>query len=316
MKILFAGTPIFAATALDAMLAASFPVDLVLTQPDRAAGRGLKMQASAVKQLAQQHNLPLLQPLSLKSAELEAQLHAATPDVMIVAAYGLILPATLLQIPRYGCINIHASLLPRWRGAAPIQRAILAGDQETGITIMQMDNGLDTGAILSRHPISIAPNETTATLHDKLAILGGTSIVATLQDLVGGKLTLTPQAETSASYAAKISKSEAAIDWTLNASHIERKIRAFNPYPGAFSSLAGNPIKIWQTSVVDPDSFSGMPGKIIHVASDGIAVACGHGTLRIEILQPAGGKKLTAAQFMAGHAFSIGDRFVSADKQV
>ncbi len=315
MKILFAGTPIFAASALGAILAAGFSVDLVLTQPDRAAGRGLKMQASPVKQLAQKYHLSLLQPSSLKSAALEAQLRTVTPDVMIVAAYGLILPAALLTIPRYGCINIHASLLPRWRGAAPIQRAILAGDQETGITIMQMDSGLDTGAILSRHTAAITPNETAASLHDKLAILGGASIVTTLQDLIDGKLEFTPQTETGASYASKINKLEAAIDWTLDALHIERKIRAFNPYPGASTGLAGNPVKIWQASVVDSGISSGKSGEIINASNDGIVVACGHNALRIEILQPAGGKKLTAAQFMAGHPISTGDRFVSGDNQ-
>lgn len=311
MKIIFAGTPVFAAVALDAILTAGFPVDLVLTQPDRAAGRGMKMQSSAAKQLAQQHNLPLLQPHSLKEAGIEAQLRAVAPDVMIVAAYGLILPATLLSIPRYGCINIHASLLPRWRGAAPIQRAILAGDQVTGITIMQMDCGLDTGDILSQHPLPIAPDDTAATLHDKLAILGGASIVATLRDLIDGKMAATPQTNEGASYAAKISKAEASIDWTLDALHIERSIRAFNPYPGAFSELAGHPVKIWQASMIDPSSSSGEPGEILRTAGDGIIVACGCGSLRIEILQPAGGKKLTAAQYMAGHAVSAGNRFIS-----
>ncbi len=315
MKILFAGTPIFAASALDAILAAGFSVDLVLTQPDRAAGRGLKMQASPVKQLAQQYHLPLLQPSSLKSAALEAQLRAVAPDVMIVAAYGLILPEALLTIPRYGCINIHASLLPRWRGAAPIQRAILAGDQETGITIMQMDSGLDTGAILSRHTAAITPNETAASLHDKLAILGGASIVTTLQDLIDGKLELTPQTETGASYASKVNKLEAAIDWTLDALCIERKIRAFNPYPGALTGLTGNPVKLWQASVIDSGRSSGKPGEIINASNDGIVVACGHNALRIEVLQPAGGKKLTAAQFMAGHSISNSDRFASSDNQ-
>jgi len=315
MKILFAGTPIFAASALDAILAAGFSVDLVLTQPDRAAGRGLKMQASPVKQLAQQYHLPLLQPSSLKSAALEAQLRAVAPDVMIVAAYGLILPEALLTIPRYGCINIHASLLPRWRGAAPIQRAILAGDQETGITIMQMDSGLDTGAILSRHTAAITPNETAASLHDKLAILGGASIVTTLQDLIDGKLELTPQTETGASYASKVNKLEAAIDWTLDALCIERKIRAFNPYPGALTGLTGNPVKLWQASVIASGRSSGKPGEIINASNDGIVVACGHNALRIEVLQPAGGKKLTAAQFMAGHSISNSDRFASGDNQ-
>lgn len=313
MKIVFAGTPIFAATALDAILTAGFSVDLVLTQPDRSAGRGMKMQSSAVKHLAQQRNLPLLQPLSLKETAFEAQLRAIAPDIMIVAAYGLILPASLLQIPQYGCINIHASLLPRWRGAAPIQRAILAGDHETGITIMQMDSGLDTGNILSRHVISIAPDETAATLHDKLATLGGIGIVAALQNLIGNKLKSLPQTETGISYAAKISKSEAAIDWTLDAAHIERVIRAFNPYPGAFTNLADKPLKIWQAREVDLGGIPGEPGKIIAAASDSIMVACGRGALRIEILQPAGGKKLTVAQFMAGHTLMAGDRFVHAD---
>ncbi|MDT8363200.1 MAG: methionyl-tRNA formyltransferase [Nitrosomonas sp.] len=311
MKIIFAGTPVFAATALDAILTAGFPVGLVLTQPDRAAGRGLKIQASAVKQLAQQHNLPLLQPPSLKSSAFEETLRAIAPDVMIVAAYGLILPATLLQIPRYGCINIHASLLPRWRGAAPIQRAILAGDRETGITIMQMDSGLDTGAILSRHTVTIAPDDTAATLHDKLAILGGISIVATLRALRNNQSAATPQTAAGASYAAKISKSEAVIDWVLDASHIERMIRAFNPYPGAHACLSNRPVKIWQGSIVAPDCFSGQPGEIMTATANSIIVACGRGALQIGILQPAGGKKLTATQFMAGHAVTAGDRFTS-----
>ncbi len=316
MKIIFAGTPIFAATALEAILTAGFSVDLVLTQPDRSAGRGLKMQSSAVKLLARQRNLPLLQPLSLKEATLETQLQTIAPDIMIVAAYGLILPASLLQIPQYGCINIHASLLPRWRGAAPIQRAILAGDHETGITIMQMDSGLDTGNILSQHVISIAPDETAATLHDKLATLGGISIVAVLQNFINNKLESVPQSETGVSYAAKISKSEAAIDWTLDAAHLECMVRAFNPYPGAFTQLAGNLIKIWRVSEVNLGDTSGAPGEIIAAVSEGIIVACGHGALRIETLQPAGGKRLTIAQFMTGHAVAVGDCFTNTARQM
>lgn len=308
MKIIFAGTPIFAAKALEAIQTAGFNTTLVLTQPDRPAGRGMKLQASPVKLLAQQYGIPLLQPETLKLPDIQAQLTAFNPDVMIVAAYGLILPAAVLRIPQHGCINIHASLLPRWRGAAPIQRALLEGDTETGISIMQMDQGLDTGAILLKRALPIESHDTTATLHDKLADLGGKCIVETLVLLEQGKLTPEPQNDAEACYAAKISKTEAEIDWTCDAAHIDRMIRAFNPHPGAFTSLRGNIIKLWQSHIVNrSDTYQA--GEIIAADHHGIVVACGQNALSISILQKSGGKRLTAAQFLAGHPLRPGECF-------
>ncbi|SFU55720.1 methionyl-tRNA formyltransferase [Nitrosomonas eutropha] len=308
MKIIFAGTPVFAAQALEALQKSGFDISLVLTQPDRPAGRGMKLQASPVKILAQQYNTPLLQPETLKSPDIQAQLETLKPDVMIVAAYGLILPEAVLRIPRHGCINIHASLLPRWRGAAPIQRALLEGDAETGISIMQMDQGLDTGAVLLKRAFLIKPHDTTATLHDKLADLGGQCIVETLILLDQGKLTPTLQDNANACYAAKIRKTEAEIDWTRDAAHIDRMIRTFNPYPGAFTSLHGSMIKLWQANIVNR-SDTHQTGEIIAADHNGIIVACGRDTLSISILQKAGGKKLTAAQFLAGHPLQPGEYF-------
>ncbi|MDP3280806.1 MAG: methionyl-tRNA formyltransferase [Nitrosomonas sp.] len=308
MRIIFAGTPVFAATALDALLNAGHEIILVLTQPDRPAGRGMKTAASAVKLLAQQHDLALLQPLTLKSAEIEMQLLALAADAMIVAAYGLILPESVLKIPRLGCLNIHASLLPRWRGAAPIQRAILAGDQETGITIMQMDAGLDTGAILLKCSIAITPDDTTQSLHDKLGLLGAQSIVEALVLLQQGKLSPTVQDETLACYAAKIKKTEAEIDWRQSAEQINRVVRAFNPNPGAYTYFRDVVLKIWQTRVVVGRGV-GKPGEIVVVDREGITVACGSGMLQIEIVQKPGGKKLSSADFLAGNNLQPGENF-------
>lgn len=308
MRIIFAGTPVFAATALDALLNAGHEIILVLTQPDRPAGRGMKTAASAVKLLAQQHDLALLQPLTLKSAEIEMQLLALAADAMIVAAYGLILPESVLKIPRLGCLNIHASLLPRWRGAAPIQRAILAGDQETGITIMQMDAGLDTGAILLKRSIAITPDDTTQSLHDKLGLLGAQSIVEALVLLQQGKLSPTVQDETLACYAAKIKKTEAEIDWRQSAEQINRVVRAFNPNPGAYTYFRDVVSKIWQTRVV-VGRVVGKPGEIVVVDREGITVACGSGMLQIEIVQKPGGKKLSSADFLAGNNLQPGENF-------
>ena len=249
MKIIFAGTPAFAVRALEALLEAGHEVALVLTQPDRPAGRGMQVTASAVKAMAQQYELALLQPHSLKQSGLDTQLAAIGADVMVVAAYGLILPTAILNIPRLGCLNIHASLLPRWRGAAPIQRAILAGDRETGITIMQMDQGLDTGAMLLQQSIPIAQDDTAQTLHDKLALMGAHCIVEVLTLLQQGRLVATAQDETAASYAPKLEKTEAEIDWRLDAEQIHRAVRAFNPHPGAHSRVRGIPLKIWQAEV-------------------------------------------------------------------
>lgn len=308
MRIIFAGTPIFAATALDALLKADHEIVLVLTQPDRPAGRGMKTAASAVKLLAQQQDLALLQPLTLKSAEIQTQLLALSADVMIVAAYGLILPEAVLKIPRLGCLNIHASLLPRWRGAAPIQRAILAGDQETGITIMQMDAGLDTGAILLKRSIAITPDDTTQSLHDKLSLLGAQSIVQALVLLQQGKLVPTVQDETLACYAAKIKKTEAEIDWQQSAEQIDRVVRTFNPNPGAYTYFRDIILKIWQAKVV-AGRAAGKPGEIISVDREGITVACGSNMLQVEIVQKPGGKKLSSADFLAGNNLQPGENF-------
>ncbi len=308
MKIIFAGTPVFAAKALEALQKAGFNIILALTQPDRPAGRGMKMQASPVKILAQQYSIPLLQPETLKSPDIQAQLATLEPDVMIVAAYGLLLPEAVLRIPRHGCINIHASLLPRWRGAAPIQRALLEGDAKTGITIMQMDQGLDTGAILLKRAFTIEPHDTTGTLHDKLADLGGECIVEALLLLEQGRLIATPQHDAEACYAAKIRKADAEIDWTHDAAHINRMIRTYNPHPGASTCLHGNPVKLWQASIVNR-AEKHSPGEIVAADPNGIMVACGHGALSINMLQKAGGKKLTAAQFLVGTPLQPGERF-------
>jgi len=311
MKIIFAGTPPFSAPALEALTNAGHEIALVLTQPDRPAGRGMKTTASTVKLLAQRHKLALLQPHSLKQPELHAQLDAVGADVMVVAAYGLILPAAVLNIPRLGCLNIHASLLPRWRGAAPIQRAILAGDPETGITIMQMDQGLDTGAILLQRSIAIAQDDTAQTLHDRLALLGALCLVETLAHLHERKLSAIPQNEIAATFAPKLEKYEAEIDWRLSAENISRAVRAFNPRPGAYSRVCGTSMKIWQASVAA--HAPGKPGEIVAIGRDGIVVVCGEGTLVLEIVQKYDGKKLSAAEFLLGHALQPGDCFECRD---
>jgi methionyl-tRNA formyltransferase len=307
MRIIFAGTPPFAAPALQSLLNAGHEAALVLTQPDRPAGRGMKTASSVIKLLAQEYKLALLQPHSLKQPELCGLLDAARADVMVVAAYGMILPSAVLSIPRLGCLNIHASLLPRWRGAAPIQRAILAGDRETGITVMQMDRGLDTGAMLLQKSIPINQDDTAQTLHDRLALLGAQCIVEALALLQQGKLCAIPQDETAATYASKPEKYEAEIDWRLHAKDINRTVRAFNPRPGAHSQIAGVPMKIWQASVRADSARK--PGEVVAVTRDGIVVACGEGSLVLEIVQKSGGKKLNAAEFLSGHPLRPGDRF-------
>ena len=308
MKIIFAGTPEFAAVALRALHDAGFSIPLVLTQPDRPAGRGMQLQASPVKQFAVACGIPVAQPVSLRldgkypdaAKEADELLRATPHDVMVVAAYGLILPRSVVDIPKYGCINIHASLLPRWRGAAPIHRAIEAGDEETGVTIMQMEEGLDTGPMLSIGRMPIASNDTTGSLHDKLAGLGAAMIVEALQGLERGGLSATPQPEDGVTYAAKIAKEEAALDFKLPAQVLDRKIRAFNPFPGAFASFNGVAVKLWRAEVLG-SSTSAEPGEVLAAnASDGIVVACGSGVLRIEELQKPGGKRLAAAEFLKG----------------
>lgn len=286
-----------------------FSVVAVLTQPDRPAGRGMRTTASPVKQLALAHSLPLLQPASLKSGDMQQEVANYAADVMVVAAYGLILPLALLQLPRYGCLNIHASLLPRWRGAAPIQRAILAGDDKTGVTIMQMDAGLDTGDMLLKKSCSITAYDTTQTLHAKLAKLGAEAIVEALHLLEQGQLKSMPQNAAEATYAAKVSKTEGLIDWSENATQIMRAVHAYNPFPIAYTILNGVPVKIWQACV--RDGFEGEAGTVLAIEKNGIIVACGQGALCLEVLQRQNAKALPAVQFMHGFAVHPGDRCTS-----
>ena len=307
MKIIFAGTPHFAEQALLALLQQKMDIVAVLTQPDRPSGRGLQVKPSRVKQLAIQHGLTVMQPVSLKIIEIQQQLAAMCADIMIVAAYGLILPQAVLQIPRMGCLNIHASLLPRWRGAAPIQRALLAGDTQTGITIMQMDAGLDTGNMLLKKSCSIAVNETSATLHDKLSLLGAEAIIETLALLEKGALEQTQQDNLLATYAAKLSKEEAQLDWTKNAIELERAVRGYHPFPGLNSCIHNTIIKVWQASL--REEMSGSPGEVMAIENNGLVVACGTGALSLEVLQRPSAKALPAPQFLQGFNIKAGDRF-------
>lgn len=304
MKVIFAGTPDFAAQALRAIAAAGFEILLVLTQPDRPKGRGMQLQASPVKQAALELGLAIAQPASLRHEEAQALLRAQNADVMVVAAYGLILPQAVLDTPAHGCLNIHASLLPRWRGAAPIQRAIEAGDTETGVCIMQMDAGLDTGAVVSTHHYAIKNTDTATDVHDALAVLGAHAIVADLQQLQQtGGLNATPQPPAGITYAQKLSKEEAKIDWNESALVIERKIRAFNPVPGAWVEYQNQPLKIWRAEAV---AQSGRAGEVLAISSDGLIVACGEGALNITELQPAGSKRMPIAAFAAGRHIEKG----------
>lgn len=303
MKLIFAGTPEFAACALKALIDAGHEIAMVLTQPDRPAGRGMKLTPSAVKQVALQHHLPVYQPEKLRTAEQQAPLHDVGADLMVVAAYGLILPQAVLDIPRLGCLNIHGSLLPRWRGAAPIQRAILAGDSETGITIMQMDAGLDTGDMLSIHPVAIDAQDNAASLHDKLAAAGASAIVAAVADLPALQQKRQPQPAEGVTYAEKLRKEESAIDWTQSASTLDRMIRAFNPFPSAQTTWAGEPLKLWRAT---PVSASGTPGTVLAASKDAVVVACGDGALAITEMQKAGSKRMDAAAFLAGNALPVG----------
>ncbi|RYF24750.1 MAG: methionyl-tRNA formyltransferase [Comamonadaceae bacterium] len=317
MKIVFAGTPEFARVALQQLLKAGFTVPLVLTQPDRPAGRGMKLQASPVKQCALDHGIAVAQPRSLRldgkfpedAAAARDALIAAGADAMVVAAYGLILPQWVLDLQARGCLNIHASLLPRWRGAAPIHRAIEAGDAETGVTIMQMDAGLDTGDMLLIEKTAIACADTTATLHDRLAVLGGRMIVEALELAACGGLTPKPQPGEGVTYAHKIEKAESTVDWALPADAIDRRVRAFDPFPGASTVLGGETIKIWNCKVADGSARSAhaRAGQITSVDDAGIQVACGQGTaLRLTTLQRAGGKRLPASDFLRGFALTPG----------
>ena len=317
MRVAFAGTPEFAATALQAIVAASHDVTQVLTQPDRPAGRGLKLQASAVKTLALRHGLTVLQPTGLRldgrfaddAQATRAAFQASAPDVMVVAAYGLLLPQWILDLPREGCLNIHASLLPRWRGAAPIQRAIEAGDSTTGVSIMQMDAGLDTGSVLLARATPIGADDTSATLHDRLADLGATLIVEAL-DRLGG-LTRTPQSAGGVTYAHKIDKREAALDWHASAVLLERRVRAFDPFPGAALNDRGTTLKLWRAAV-HPGAEGHAPGEVISTLPAPLVVACGDGALELLELQRPGGRRLPAALCFPAGAPALDNRLAPA----
>jgi methionyl-tRNA formyltransferase len=318
MRVIFAGTPEFAAVALAQILAAGHEVPLVLTQPDRPAGRGMKLQASAVKQLALQHNISVAQPLSLRldgkypddAAAAQTAIAEANADVMVVAAYGLILPQWTLSALRLGCLNIHASLLPRWRGAAPIHRAIEAGDAQTGVVIMQMDAGLDTGDMLLTGVLDIAAQDTTATLHDRLADLGGALVVQALTEAQAGQLKPVKQPTEGVTYAHKIEKAEAAVNWRDDALTIDRRVRAFNPFPAAAAQLNGEVIKLWR-AVPEASSSAAhaVPGTVLSADAQGVRVACGNGVLCVTELQRAGGKRLAVAEFLRGFPLSAGQQF-------
>ncbi|MEP3562819.1 MAG: methionyl-tRNA formyltransferase [Marinobacter sp.] len=299
MRIVFAGTPDFAAIALKAILAAGHTVVGVYSQPDRPAGRGRKLMPSQVKQVALDADIPVFQPESLKPEEAQQELAALKPDVMIVAAYGLILPKAVLEIPSHGCLNIHASLLPRWRGAAPIQRAIAAGDAETGITIMQMDVGLDTGDMLLKTATPIHPDDTGGSLHDRLADMGGAAIVDALTKLNQGELTGEPQNDDEACYAHKLSKEEGHIDWSNSATDIERLIRAFNPWPGTFTDLGDQRIRLHQAQALEQGSDKA-PGTVLRREREGIDIACGTGSLRVTQVQLPGTRALSVNDLING----------------
>ena len=305
MKVIFAGTPDFAAAALKAIAAAGFEIPLVLTQPDRPKGRGMQLAPSPVKQAALELGLRVAQPEKLRNnAEALQMLKEVEADVMVVAAYGLILPQDVLDTPKHGCLNIHASLLPRWRGAAPIQRAIEAGDAETGVCIMQMDIGLDTGGVVSEHRYAIQPTDTANEVHNALMNLGAEAIVADLQQLKAeGRLKSIKQPEEGVTYAQKLSKEEARIDWNESAAVIERKIRAFNPVPAAWVEYQGKPMKIWRAEVV---AQQGRAGEVLSCSADGLVVACGENALKITELQPSGSKRMPIAAFAAGHKIEVG----------
>ena len=306
MKLIFAGTPEFAAAALRAILTAGHQVVLVLTQPDRPSGRGMALHVSPVKAAALVAGIPVFQPPTLRDVVAQECVRAAGADAMIVAAYGLILPQAVLDMPRFGGLNIHASLLPRWRGAAPIQRAILAGDRETGVCIMQMEAGLDTGPVLLTGTLPIDGDDTAASLHDKLAELGARLIVEALEKF---PLKRVPQLEVGVTYATKIDKAEAPLDWRLPSAQLARQVRAFNPFPGATASLDGRTIKVWRADALGGAQGTAEPGVVVSVDKGGIVVACGEGFLCLNELQKAGGKCLPVAQFLSGTPVLAGAAF-------
>jgi methionyl-tRNA formyltransferase len=308
LKIIFAGTPDFAVPALAALIEIGHDVALVLTQPDRPSGRGMKLKASPVKELALQHQIGVFQPETLKDLDAQSYIEAVKADVMIVAAYGLIIPTNVLQMPRLGCYNIHASLLPRWRGAAPIHRSLLAGDAETGVTIMEVVPALDAGAMILKGVLTIGARDTSQSLHDELAKIGADLMVVAMKQLAEkGSLPATPQDESLVTYAAKLQKSEASIDWSQSADLISRQVRAFNPFPVAHAMLGGEVCRIWMATAVG-SAVNETPGKVLDVGAT-IQVACGEGVLSIEELQSPGGKRLKARDFVTGHGLKVGQYF-------
>ena len=308
LKIIFAGTPDFAVPALAALIEVGHDVALVLTQPDRPSGRGMKLKFSPVKELALQHQIEVFQPETLKDLDAQSYIEAVKADVMIVAAYGLIIPTNVLQMPRLGCYNIHASLLPRWRGAAPIHRSLLAGDAETGVTIMEVVPALDAGAMILKDVLTIGARDTSQSLHDELAKIGADLMVVAMKQLAEkGSLPATPQDESLVTYAAKLQKSEASIDWSQSADLISRQVRAFNPFPVAHAMLGGEVCRIWMATAVG-SAVNETPGKVLDVGA-AIQVACGEGVLSIEELQSPGGKRLKARDFVTGHGLKVGQYF-------
>ncbi len=308
LKIIFAGTPDFAVPALAALIEVGHDVALVLTQPDRPSGRGMKLKASPVKELALQNQIEVFQPETLKDLDAQSYIEAVKADVMIVAAYGLIIPTNVLQMPRMGCYNIHASLLPRWRGAAPIHRSLLAGDAETGVTIMEVVPALDAGAMILKGVLTIGARDTSQSLHDELAKIGADLMVVAMKQLAEkGSLPATPQDESLVTYAAKLQKSEASIDWSQSADLISRQVRAFNPFPVAHAMLGGEVCRIWMATALG-SAVNETPGKVLDVGAT-IQVACGEGVLSIEELQSPGGKRLKARDFVTGHGLKVGQYF-------
>lgn len=304
-RVLFAGTPDFARASLAALIDSGVRPLAVLTQPDRPAGRGRKLTPSPVKLLALSLDIPVLQPATLRNADVQATLAGYDADLIIVAAYGLILPQAVLDIPRLGCLNVHASILPRWRGAAPIQAAILYGDATTGISLMKMEAGLDTGPVFATSTIAIASTESAGELHDRLAALGGELLAAKLGDILDGKLEAVVQDDAMASYAGKIDREDARIDWSRDAVAIDRQVRAFNPVPGAWTEVLGEAVKIWQTAVVAGD---GQPGEVLAADNNGVVVACGDAAIRVEVLQRPGKRRVDGGEF-AGQRPLDGVRF-------
>ena len=308
LKIIFAGTPDFAVPALAALIEAGYDVKLVLTQPDRPSGRGMKLKASPVKELATQHQIEVFQPETLKDVDVQSHIADVNADVMIVAAYGLIIPTNVLEMPRFGCYNIHASLLPRWRGAAPIHRSLLAGDAETGVTIMEVVPALDAGAMVSKGVLAIGERDTTQSLHDELAKMGADLMVDAIRQLAeSGGLSSVQQDDSLVTYAAKLQKAEASIDWSNSADLISRQVRAFNPFPVAHAMLNGEVCRIWMATSAS-DFVNEKPGIVLEVGS-AIKVACGSGVLTIEELQLPGGKRLKAKDFVVGHDLKVGQYF-------